>query len=149
MPDNTTAAPARRRSPARTEFLTDILVTAIEHNGAGFCHALEYRPTDDGTAYALIVDSEEPDGEQWRVDLDTIATGLGIIRNATLKEFPRGDGTEQAYANKTTGERLYLDADLRAQILAADRTNHEEGDIDVTGALAILECAIFGKVIYA
>lgn len=156
---NDTAAPKQqakgnaRRSPERIAWLTNLLIDAIEHAGYGFPGAVEYEPNDDGTAYAVIYDRFEEDDdpntppkETWRIDLDTMAKGLGIIRNAVMKEV-ENDGPVPH--NKDTGDRLYFGGEVRRQLLLADRTNGDDGDYDVFGALAVLECAIFGHVMYA
>ncbi len=83
------------------------------------------------------------------VTLDTIARGLGIIRNAVLADFREGDEAVRVLANATTGERLGVHPDIRRAIMLMDRTNGDEGDTDVFGYLAILECAIFGQVVYS
>jgi len=87
--------------------------------------------------------------EQVLINLDTFARGLGVIRNAVPKVDERYPDDGEVLHNRKTGERLYLSSYLREDILAADRTNGEEGDIDVVGALAVLECGLFGKVVYA
>jgi hypothetical protein len=138
----------RERSEERKQFLTDLLITAVEHCGYGWFTSREYEPNGElGTAYAVI---EEFDGEEWNkyhINLDTFARGLGVIRNAVPKVDERYPDDGEVLHNRKTGERLYLSSYLREDILAADRTNGEEGDIDVVGALAVLECGLFGKVV--
>lgn len=117
------------RSPARKQFLTDLLITAIEHAGYGFPEDLSYQPDGDDP-HAFIIDRYESEGlridelEQYYVDLDTMAHGLGIIRDWNHK------------------------AEWVKDLLLADRTNGDDGDYDVIGALAVLECALFGEVVY-
>lgn len=138
----------RTRSAERNQFLTDLLTTAVEHCGYGWFTTPDVYEWDGelGTAHAEIV---EFDGGEWvkhRIDLDTFAKGLGVIRRAELREIEHGD---VVLHNAETGERLYMSRGLRKDILEADRTNGDEGDIDVVGALAVLECALFGRVVYA
>lgn len=128
-----------KRSPEREKFLSDLLVTAIEHMSYGFPATLEYKPEPDGepgASYAVIYDRYEEDEpwdaddswkpkESWRVDIDTMAKGLGVVR------------------------RIEKPANWVRDLLLADRTNGDDGDYDVVGALLVLECAIFGKPMYA
>jgi len=121
------------RTPERAEFLSNVLTTALEHAGYGFPGILEYPDVENpADVYAVIYDryEEESGGtddwrpsQTWRVDVDTIAHGLGV-----LKEKYRPGGH------------------LR-ELFAADRDN-DAGDIDVVGALAILEAALFGDITY-
>ncbi len=128
------------RSKEREEFLSDLLITAIEHGGYGFSQAVEYEPEPDGNpagSYAVIYDRYDLDDSaeneatlpRHRVDIDLIAKGLGIVRK--LAKRPEGI------------------SDWVKELLLADRTNGDEGDYDVVGALLVLECAIYGKPTYA
>lgn len=118
------------RSPERKQFLTDLLCTAIEHAGYGFPEALVYEPDAD-QPHAFIIDRYESEGvadgdlEQYRIDLDTMAHGLRVIEKWDRKP------------------------DWAVELLVASRTNGDDGDYDVIGALAVLECALFGQVTYA
>lgn len=132
------------RSEERVEFLDGLLVTAIENFGYGWFVVHEYGG-EGATSYAVIEPEDDP-GTKHRVDLDTMAKGLGVIKRAELRGTER-DG--EVLHNSATGERLYMSTELRKDIMLADRTNGDEGDIDVVGALAILECALFGAVTYA
>lgn len=142
-----------KRSAEREQFLADLLTGAIEHAGYGFPAAKVWHCPDGapGQWYAEITDrylepGDEGYGETQRVDLDTMAKGLGVIRDAVLKEV-RHDGPVPH--NAKTGERLYFGGEARRDLLLADRTNGDDGDYDVIGALAVLECALFGRVVYA
>lgn len=148
----------KTRTPEREQFLADLLCGAIEHCGYGFPGVAEWHCPDGrpGEWYALIVDRyDEDDNTVHRVDLDTMAKGLGIIRRAFVatdgvptKYQPSGSG-DAIYVHPTTWERLYLGSELRSDLLECDRSNGDEGDYDVIGALAVLECAMFGSVTYA
>lgn len=123
------------RSDERKQFLTDLLITAIEHSGYGFCSTTEYQPEAD-KPFAVIYDRYEAEAEDdeakiplHRITLDTMAQGLSVFR--TIQE-----------SNDTPAQWV-------KDLLLADRTNGDDGDCDVIGALAVLECAIFGKVVYA
>lgn len=146
-----------KRSDARVQFLGNCMDGALAHSGYGFCEIVEYKwQAGDSTdfrpdAYAVIearpgYDEDYDKGQQWRVTLDTIAHGFAVIREAELREI---DGGNKVLHNAKTGERLYLSEGARKEIMLADRTNGDESDLDVVDYLAILECALFGKVVYA
>ncbi len=122
----------RTRSEARAEFLGYLLTTAMEHSGYGFPELEEYHVPEGhfDEWFAVItnryLDAEDDDyGKTYRVDINTMAKGLGILRKT---ENP---------------------SDWVKELLVADRTNGADGDYDVIGALAVLECALFGFVVYA
>lgn len=128
---------AKKRSAEREQFLSDLLVTAIEHAGYGFPGIVEYEPEPDGNpgaSFAVIYDRYEEDEDQdepsktWRIDIDTMAKGLGVVRKF------RRDGK--------AGAQFVTD------LLLSDRTNADDGDYDVIGALLVLECALFGDQVY-
>jgi hypothetical protein len=124
-----------KRSPEREEFLAGILTTAIEHGGYGFPGVVEYKweGREPADVYAVIVDryveDDDPEyGKHWRVDIGTIAHGFAVFRD-NVKD-------------------LQTPADWVRALLVHDRTNGEDGDADVIGALAVLECALFGEIVY-
>lgn len=124
------------RTAERTEFLTDIVVTAIENYGYGWFSVEDY-DCDNGTA--RIFDQYDDDAP-YDVSIDVIAKGLGVIRDA--KKDENGD-----LVNATTGKRLYISVYARKAYMEADREN-DAGDLDVVDALGILECGLFGQVVY-
>lgn len=117
---------------ARAKFLSDLIVTAIEHRGYGFPGIITYAVEPKGnprSTIAIIFDRyEDPNGvgEQWTVNLDTMARGLQVV---------------QAMDPETH-------ADWVRELQLADRTNGEDGGYDVNGALLVLECALFGEGTY-
>lgn len=118
-----------RRTAERTAFLSDVLETALYHSGYGWFRVVEY-DADKGVA---VIEEYESCGackehERHTVDLDTIAKGLGVLRRTEPAGF--------------AGEALTM-------LRLADRTNGDDGDYDVIGGLAVIECALFGKVVYA
>lgn len=139
-----------KRTDERNEFLTDILTGAIENYGYGWFEVDEYKweSVPLGDAYAVITQNEEEDEPQHRVDLDVIARGLGVIRDAQMRvddEYPN-DG--EVLHNRTSGKRLYMAPGRRRNIMLADRTNGDDGDLDVVDYLNIVECGLFGAVLY-
>ena len=140
----------RSRSDQRQQFLTDVLITAIESGSLGWfvVHEYRYDTVPLGAAYAVI-EPEDDDAETYRVDLDVIARGLAVIRNAAPRPLPGCQDAAPVLCNATTGQRLYLSTDMRRRILAADRSNGDDGDLDAIDALDIVECALFGRVVYA
>lgn len=140
------------RTDKRIEFLTDILTGAIENYGYGWFVVHEYRWQNTTDPYALVED--ESDGERHRIDLAVVRRGLGVIRNAVLRSpdpaQPTLDGAaDSVLFNAKTGERLYISPAQRRNIMLSDRTNGDDGDMDVIDYLAVVECGLFGKVVYA
>lgn len=149
-----------KRTPERERFLADVLTTAVEHQGYGFFHVLRYRwdcpPVE---TYALI--EESPDyvsGDEaaiWRIDIETTSKGLGVIRGAryaaanSADPHAPGANGEVAVLFAADGKRLYFGGQPYRDLMLADRTNGAEGDFDVIAALAVVECALFGQVVYA
>jgi len=120
------------RTDERKQFLTDVLVTAIENCGYGWFVVHEYKwDVPLGEAYAVI-QAEDGDETTYRVDLDTLAHGVDVIRGARLDLVMEGP-VRSAWFNEA-GMRLHVSDWQRTSILAADRTNGDEGDIDVVGA---------------
>ncbi|HEX2242595.1 MAG TPA: hypothetical protein VHK27_04975 [Gammaproteobacteria bacterium] len=136
------------RSDERNEFLTDLFVTAMEHGGYGAFRVHEYEwDMEPEDIYAVISFGDEcescDDGvcTSHRVTLDTMARGLRVIRDAVTKD--------DVLYNRTYGMRLYLAEASRRELMLCDRTNGDDGDYDVVDALAVVECALFGRVVYA
>lgn len=127
----------KTRTAERIGFLADLLIASIEHNGYGFPGVVEYKaPTDrPADTYAVIYnryDVEEWDGEgtnpravTWRITIDTMAKGIGVLR----KKY----GTDAGPYMK--------------ELFEANREN-DASITDVVGALAVLEAALFGDVVY-
>ncbi|MGW0061407.1 hypothetical protein ACWDTT_15955 [Streptosporangium sandarakinum] len=134
-----------KRTTNRAEFLADVLTTAVEHDGYGFFSVREWKHDGEpGERYAVIYDPDEK--QIHRIDGDTIAAGIGVIRRAQVREDARYK--ELALHNTKTGQRLYMPNEQRGAILRANHAN-DAGGLDVIDALAIVECALFGAVTYA
>lgn len=114
-----------RRSAERTTYLADVMTTAIE-GGINYWASIDTvsqieDPTEIlGWRYdaARVVDLE--DGEEYTINLDTIARGL----NRIAKIQPRG------------------------RIAAADR-DMDAGDLDAIDADIIVQFGLFGEHVYA
>jgi hypothetical protein len=136
---------------ASEQFTDDVLTTAIENGGMGFFTVDEYQWENmaPGTAYAVVSDKEEEDGATFRIDRSVILHGLSVILHAEPRDTEH-DGP--VLHNATTGERLYMSKAMRANILTAvfaEDGDGYAGDIDAVDALAIVECGLFGRVMYA
>lgn len=117
-----------KRSPARTDFLANILVTIVEGGSEYWADFREYEWTD-GAYYMMLgasvqmLDREEPESGWKDISLDTIALGLGAIKRSP----------EKVAASKG--------------ILEANREN-EAGNIDSNLADDIIQMALFGELVY-
>lgn len=139
---------ARGRTAARIEFLANVLTTAIENTGYGQFWTHEYPDLPDEADLYADIEFYDDEGTHHRVDLDVIARGFGIIRNAVRKVDAQYPNDGQVFHNATTGQRLYMGETMRDNLLLADRTNGDEGEFDVFDGLAVLECALLGAVTY-
>ena len=108
------------RTAARTEFLADIYVCALEGAIGYWSTCIEYRWS--ATQRAIVEDLDEAERE---ITLDTIARGLTVIADGSVA----------------------VSDDLRRVILAAGRGN-DAGDVDANAADVIVQAGISGEVIY-
>lgn len=124
----------RPRTDKRKEFLTDLLTTAVEGGINYWAGVIRYKwDTDTGTAlgeaFVDLYETEEAydkkpeDIEVFHVTIDTIAHGIGILREKHAHYPPKA-------------------------FWEADRTNGEDGDYDAGDADAILQAGLFGEVVY-
>lgn len=119
------------RTDKRTEFLSDVLVTAVEGGINYWASVSEYDP-DAGTVrvHEWHPDTgETEDGyakEGVLVTLDDIARGIGVLRR---------------------DDKLPLTGYWH-DFWKADRTNGEDGDYDAGHADCVVQAAIFGEVVY-
>lgn len=107
-----------RRSPARTQFLTDVFTTAFE-GGINYWASVRVFRWEDEQRGVLL--DEEDDGREWTITLDTIARGITVL---------------------TAVDRL------PAAFKLANRTNGADGDFDADDADRILQAGLFGQVVY-
>lgn len=154
------------KSAERIEFLSGILGEVTGAGTYGFFYLVS--ETGEGTRdhTARIIAKEDacdeygipmediPEDKIVTVDLDTIAKGLGVIQRSVLREVTEGyDKGNNLLHNVRTGQRLYLSVDRKNAIRGAsfsnDASGSGSGDLDILDYLAILECALFGAVMYA
>lgn len=118
------------RSPEREEFLSDILITAVEGGTGYWAQVSNYNHTPAANAHVTLHEYHEEDDEgiipQHLVDLDTIEKGLDLYLSF-LKD--RVDATWREY-------------------MAANLQN-DAGDFDAEDADVIVQFAIFGEIKYA
>lgn len=122
------------RSDARRQFLTDILITAVE-GGINYWSAVSKYDPNNGTVriHEYHPDAGETDTNGYAVegvlvDVDTIARGIGVLRDKSRFPFAH-DGYWR-------------------QFWVADRTNGEDGDYDAGTADCIVQAALFGDIVY-
>lgn len=117
------------RSDARTQFLSDMLATALE-GGINYWATIVSTQTEDAPndpvgwryTHAVIRETEEG-GTDHHVNLDRIASGLNAL--------------------------CALPGDHLKNLRAANRTNGQDGDYDATDADQALQFGLFGKSVYA
>ena len=137
----------RTRTDDRLQFLSDLVTTAVENFGYGWFQVDEYRWQNVASPYAVIRSRDLP-GRTARVDVDTVARGIGVVRRAVLRvpdDRPKG---KPELHNAATGKLLHMSEAMRRRILDASRDN-DAGELDVVDALALVECALFGAVTFA
>ena len=121
-------ATSGRRSDERIEFLTDILITAVE-SGIDYWAVVRNYSHERGTV-EIAEDADEsgvaPDDAEWHfVDVNVIERGLMRIKRPEFQ------------INKT----------MRGWIVTGDATN-DACDIDALAADAVIQAALFGELVY-
>lgn len=120
--------PTRQRSEARTEFLTYVLVTAVEGGINYWASVSGYHPEDADPSRIGVTVHDELSDDAYRVTLDTIAKGISVLKDKD--KFP--------FAHRGYWLQFWL----------ADRTNGDDGDYDAGIADCILQAGLFGEVVY-
>lgn len=112
----------------RTDFLVNVVVTAVE-GGVGYWAELrEYKWSEDENRYmtGASVEVDAQDGKGWRtVNLDTIREGLAKIKESSFQINPA----------------------VLSAILMGDR-NNDAGEIDSEAADCIIQAGLFGELVY-
>lgn len=120
---------ARTRTPERIEFLTDLMTSCL----AAANYWAQVESEDGGTV--TIVDLEDEHREH-TVTLDTIARGINLLSKQDMNYNNMG------YDRSSYGK-------TRARIGLFNRTNGRDSDTDAWDYDAMLQCGVFGKVIYS
>lgn len=122
------------RTNERKQWLDDVFVTALEGGIGYWSECSEYRwfgpdgedPTDKFRAVIFdIADAPEP--TRYVIDVSVITRGLALV---------------------TSGKCKGVSGEWVGQLMLADRTNGEDGDIDADGADAVVQAGLFGEVVY-
>ena len=125
----------KTRSPERTGFLTDILITAVEGGINSWAYVRDYVHTSEDPSKIGVtvssVDEDEDDFAPTRVDLDMIASAVRKITSGEVGVH----------------ERMFL------SITHASNKNDtcpvgDFDDLDADYCDTIFQVALFGKVIY-
>lgn len=137
----------RTRSEQRTEFLTDVLITAIEGGVAYWARVLEYQHTE--APRAVLVRTEDlvfddnrfawvptAGAEQLVVNLDVVARGVNRIASAGANEIKYLPEAHRLLVAAASRENDMMPADARY------------GDIDAGVADHIVQIALFGEVVH-
>jgi len=115
------------RSEKRTEFLKDVLSTAIE-GGIDYWSVLWDYDYDAGTATIQVWNTNnesQVEGDKIYLTIDSVARGIKLLVDI-------GDVPEE----------------IKKNVGLANKTNGEYGDYDSIDADCIIQMAIFGKIIY-
>lgn len=125
------------RSPERTQFLVDVLSTAVE---TGVSYWAETIHVEDQTGTV-------PEGD----NLDPLGSG-GDCYAATVRDFETGDEHNVNLNTIARGANLLVDSGINNRLVNdfrdANRINGDRGDIDAANADMALQMGIFGDVIY-
>jgi hypothetical protein len=140
------------RTATREEFLSDIIICAIEGGTGYWAQVIRYKHTDLPPAEIHAVIFEEDDegaalefsntylakhgkrpsaadvvaaGKAYRIDIEVIARGIAKVKE---KDFG-------------------VNGSILSAILTSDRDN-DAGDIDADAADVIVQAALFGKLVY-
>lgn len=124
---------------SRTEFLSDIIITAIE-GGIGYWSSVEFYKAEERTIVPLAADNVPPlhSASTMAVIQDTVDGGVYEIVPSII---------EQGIARLTNGEVSYPD-DARGRLIVADCDNWA-GDIDSDVADDIVQAGLLGELRYA
>lgn len=121
------------RSDERTEFLSDLLLTAT----SGITYWAEVTNTEDlaakvraGAAISSITLIDNEESTKHTINLDDVARGLALLGSA------KGNYANSGYAE--TEKRL----------ASLNQTNGGDGDYDAFDADAVVQAAIYGEVRY-
>ena len=110
----------------RAEFLSDVLVNAIESNAIGYWANVRNYRHNDGAVSAEVQEQSSDNGEWQPITSNTIQLGIDRI---------------------LYGYGFVMNEDLRGIILDSNR-NNDATDIDDDLSDCIIQASIFGKLVY-
>lgn len=113
----------RVRNARREEFLSDVVIGAVEGGTGYWAQVVEYRHSD-GPARATLVDLDD-DTESYHVTTDVVAHGIYVILSPV---FQIGDT-------------------LRAMIRQASLED-DAGQLDAEACDVIVQAGLFGRIVY-
>ena len=124
------------RTAERHDFLWGVFVTALEGGVNYWARVGRYRPgwyegtnerelEDYRNFHALVRCDEDDSGEVHRIDVNTIARGIGLIKKNKIK----------------------INSTIRDWIVVDDNDN-EGSNIDADAADCIVQAGLFGEIIY-
>ena len=116
----------------RTDFLANVLITAVEGGIGYWAHTEKYHWKQDKEgnmieASVRIRDSEEHTGRWYEVTLETIATGIARLKDKEKK--------------------IAFNPQLKEAMLLADNED-DASYIDAAIADCIVQAALFGDIVY-
>lgn len=125
-----------KRSEDRTEFLKDLIITAVE-GGIGYWSYVRKYDYKEGIVEVAAMDPEDWDGDEdtlddpleWKpVTLETLARGINLICSGTCNKY----ATKEKYV----------------RFLREAHRENDAGMLDSGDADNILQAGLFGEVIY-
>lgn len=132
---------SRQRSAERTEFLSDIIITAVEGGIGHWSVCSQYQVAEEGELHGIVgkVEVADPstratiwESEEYNdapddlhITLDLIAHGIQKVKNPLFS----------------------INSRLAAMIRQADSEN-DAGMIDAEAADVIVQAGLFGKIVY-
>lgn len=122
------------------EFLNDVITIAIENYGYGWFKVGAYHWEDIPETWAVIESPELPGGLPFKVTPALMQHGIDVI----LGSRPNDNGRMVTEDDSPLGLSAEQVSYLRLAV-----EDDDAGEVDVILALAILECGIFGRVVFA
>jgi hypothetical protein len=116
-------------TPARAQFATDILTTAIEGGVNYWAQVLDYHwnDADPDKRRAVLIATDDPDRGELEVTLAKINTVLNRLKYTGIP---------------------FREACGKGTLHKAICTDGEDGDFDADDADAIIQLAVLGEIIY-
>lgn len=129
------------RTHEREQWLADVLATAVEGGVNGWAQITDYQYADDAPGQARATFWFEPiDDKPVEVDkdgdtsivvtIDVVARGMRVLREQRAADPSWAGSTSWKY------------------VLESNRTNGEDGDYDADDASCIVQCGMFGDVVF-